>query len=269
MDRSISDITKNDLCLGCGICQDACSKNAISIVRGVIKNTPFVNQRLCVDCGACLKVCPGSGIDIKKRSEELYQGVPVLSDYYLGRYVQCYTGFSNEYEIRYHSASGGCLSQFLIYLLDCEIIDGAVVTGYKRGDATSPYTYIARSREEVLAGRSSKYCPVSFEMIATQIMKLQGSYVIVGLPCHVHGFRKYEKIYKHFKEKIVGYFSLYCSSGKGYHSLDWFLKKKGIDKYDIFSFSYRDEGCLGSMKIVDTCNNVTKIPYFRLLYSYA
>ena len=33
---------------------------------------------------------------------------------YIGRYLKCYSGYSTDYEIRYHSASGGCLSMFLI-----------------------------------------------------------------------------------------------------------------------------------------------------------
>lgn len=49
---------KRDLCLGCGLCLDACQRDAISIVSGQAE----IDQRRCNHCGACIAYCPQDAI---------------------------------------------------------------------------------------------------------------------------------------------------------------------------------------------------------------
>lgn len=61
--------TKNDDCILCGLCVEACEKlgtNAISFVnRGITKkvSTPFDDSsKDCIGCGSCAEVCPTNAI---------------------------------------------------------------------------------------------------------------------------------------------------------------------------------------------------------------
>jgi len=47
-----------NLCIGCGLCIDACPRQAISLVRG----RASINRKLCDGCGICLGVCPRGAI---------------------------------------------------------------------------------------------------------------------------------------------------------------------------------------------------------------
>lgn len=249
MANNIKYTVDNNLCTGCGVCEDVCPTRSIRIehVNGLFQ--PILNKETCLGdkCGRCLKVCPGIGINLSAMSKEQY-GSSCKEDKYIGRYYSLYTGYSLDKDIRYHSASGGMVSQFLIYLLEKKIIDGAVVTGFS-DDNITPISYIARTKSDILKAKSSKYCPVALNKVGNEIRKSEGKYVIVGLPCHIQGFRKRAKIDRLFREKVIGYFSIYCSSNRTFNAQDFLFKKYNVDKHNVTYFAYRDNGCLGNMVI--------------------
>lgn len=147
------------------------------------------------------------------------------------------------------------ITGLLVWLLEKGIIQGAVVTRFSEKDHLTPEPFIARCKEELLSAKSSKYCPVSMQGIRKQIRETEGKYIIVGLPCHIHGFRKIEKIDKKFKENVYAYWGIYCSSGRIFNMTDYVLDRRGIDKKTISYFAYRDNGCLGNMVVRGNNNN--------------
>ncbi len=270
MDRirlnNIEYVVKNNLCTGCGICQGACPSNAITIVpqKGVFR--PIVEVSKCNNskgCHRCYDACPGVGVDLHAISSNIFKDENVLYDKMVGRYLNCFTGFSNDNEIRLHSASGGMVTQFLIWLLEHKKIDGAVVTKFDNSNPLMVSTYIATTKDEIIAGRSSKYAPVSLNNIVQQIRNNSGTkFVVVGLPCHIHGVRKLMAMDKRLREKIVGLFGIFCSCGRSFNLTEYVLKERGIDRSKLKYFQYRDEGCLGSLKAI-VADNYTKIKPFN------
>lgn len=240
----------NKLCTGCGICEDICPKQAIQISAVNGEHRPILNKMLCLGdkCGRCLRVCPGVGIDLVSMARQRFDDGGVTEDKYIGRYVGLHTGYALDEDIRLHSASGGMVSQFLIYLLEKKIIDGAVVTGFG-DDHITPVSYIARTKDEVLRAKSSKYCPVALNKVGNEISASEGKYVIVGLPCHIQGFRKRAKIDRKFRERVIGMFSIYCSSGRTFYGRDYIFKHYGVNKNKIKYFAFRDNGCLGYLTV--------------------
>ena len=215
---NISFTLRNDLCTGCGVCEDACPSGAITTVVEAGRFVPQVDAGLCNNgkgCHRCMDACPGVGIDLCRIAKERYADEGTKEDRLVGRYLKCFVGHSTDHDIRYHSASGGMVSQFLVFLLEKGLIDGAVVTAFDPGNELLVSSYIAHNREEVLRAKGSKYAPVSLHGMARAV-KADGGlrYVIVGLPCHIEGFRKLEHIDRKFREKVVGYFAVYCSSGR-------------------------------------------------------
>ena len=248
---NISYTTKHHLCLGCGLCEDVCPTNSITIGIDHGEYRPQVNESSCLGdkCGRCTKVCPGLGVNLKQLSQEASESAEVKEHAIIGRYTNLYTGHSTDEDIRFRSASGGLVTGLLIYLIEKKIINGAVVTRFSSKDHITPETFIARTKEELISARSSKYCPVSMQGIRRQIREAEGKYVIVGLPCHLHGFRKIEMMDMKFKEHVFAYLGLYCSSGRTFHLTDYVLQQRKIDKNRVKYFAYRDEGCLGSMVV--------------------
>jgi heterodisulfide reductase subunit A len=63
---------KDDICIGCGICEDICPYKAIDLHetpgyyqgKRVNKRVARVNSGLCQGCGACTPVCRNGAIDL-------------------------------------------------------------------------------------------------------------------------------------------------------------------------------------------------------------
>ena len=49
-----------DKCVGCGLCENACTNRAIKLVSGKC----VINKYLCEGCGACVLVCPKKAIEL-------------------------------------------------------------------------------------------------------------------------------------------------------------------------------------------------------------
>ena len=124
-------------------------------------------------------------------------------DKLIGAYIKCFTGHSNDYNIRYHSASGGMVTQLLIWLLEKKYINGAYVTKFNPQNELMVESFLATTKEEIIQSKSSKYSPVTLNTAIESIKSKEGKFIIVGVPCHIQGFRKYERIDKTFKNKRV------------------------------------------------------------------
>jgi coenzyme F420 hydrogenase subunit beta len=248
---NVSWVAKHDLCVGCGVCQDVCPKLAITIVPKKGLYRPVVNEDLCINdkgCQRCRVVCPGGGVAIKQLSDKYFSTEEnILDNPYIGKYIAHYSGYSNDHDIRYYGASGGMTTQFLIYLLEHSYIQGAIVTRFSKDREFLVDTFIAKTKEDILSAKSSKYCPVTMAGMATRVKELEGKYAVVGLPCHLHGLRKLAEIDKKFAERIFAYVGLYCSCGRNFSLTQYVFNSRGYKIKDIDKFTYRQGAGMGAM----------------------
>ena len=270
MKKNVSFCSKHKLCCSCGFCADVCPKHAISIVNKNGIFCPIVNKELCNNCGICFDLCSGKGNDWFKQSLDLNEDIKKSYINNVGLYRKSFISHSTDYETRFHCASGGTVSSILIYLLDNKIIEGAVVTQFKINNPLEVETIIATTKEEILNAKSSKYCPVHMDGIITKLKSFNGRIAFVGLPCHIQTLRRIENKFSWLKEKIVLYIGLLCSGSKDTNALSYLLKTNGLKVNGIKKFSYRDDGCLGYVKVVYENKTIT-VPYIQAyskLHSY-
>lgn len=240
----------HSLCTGCGICEGVCPSYAIHMEVKNGRFVPHIDKMLCKNnkgCHRCYDACAGLGIDLVRIAKEKLSFEGTKQDDFVGNYLCCFTGHSTEECIRYHSASGGMVSQMLIWLLEKKYIQGAVVTKFDTDNELLVKSFVATTKDEILSAKSSKYSPVTLNTAIQEIKVRDGKFAIVGLPCHIQGFRKYEQLDKRFKEKIFGYFGIFCSCGRTFYLTEYVFRERNIDKSRLTYFAYRDEGCLGSM----------------------
>lgn len=191
---------------------------------------------------------PGGGIKLSELANKYFGSeVGIKDNPYIGKYIAYYSGYSNNYEVRHESASGGMTSQFLVYLLEKGYIQGAVVTRFNKNKAFWVDTFIAKSKDDILSAKSSKYCPVTMAGLATNLKLMDGKFAIVGLPCHLHGLRKLAEVDKKLSNKIFAYVGLYCSCGRNFSLTEYVFNSRGIDMKNVKSFTYRRGAGMGKM----------------------
>lgn len=266
---NILKIVNDGLCAGCGICQNICPNKAISMKIRDAVFVPQINTDLCKaskGCNLCYKVCAGKGLDSQKISRNIFANSNCKIDFYIGTFMASYAGYSLDNDIRMHSASGGVLSSFLIYLIKKQIISGAIITRFSDKDPLFPEVFLATDSDDVLKGKSSKYCPVSLHGIKEMINRIDGKVVIVGLPCHINSLRNMMEVDSLFSRKIYALFALYCSGTKTFRSQE-FIKKFFLHSTEIRKFAYRDDGCMGFLKVLHQNGVEVKIPYKKYYLS--
>lgn len=251
--HNINIVLLHNICTGCGICEALCPNDAINFIVQNGRLLPSIDDHKCRNskgCHRCYDACPGVGIDLVRVAKNLFVDENMHENKYLGRYVACFTGCSANQDLRYHAASGGMVSQFLIWLLENDKIDGAIVTKFVKEAPLKVKSFIATSKEDILASKSSKYAPVSLHSAVKELREAKGKqYVVVGVPCHIEGMRKLMAIDKRIREKVVGLFAIYCSGSRTFCMTEYIMKEHKIDINSIDYLSYRDNGCLGGMVV--------------------
>jgi coenzyme F420 hydrogenase subunit beta len=260
IENTIISVVNDGLCTGCGTCYSLCPNDAIKIEienkRGIY--LPYLDSERCNACGICLKACPGHEVDFKSLNMNIFGKKP--NNKLIGNYINCYFGHSTDYSIQYNCASGGLITQLLIFALDEGIIDGALVTKMKIDKPFEPEPFIARTRDEIIEASKSKYCPVPANIALKEILNKDGRYAVVGLPCHIHGVIKAENISSKLKQRIVMHLGLWCSTTCNFYATESVLKKYDINKIDVNRIEYRGEGWPGGMSVYHLDGKETFIP---------
>jgi coenzyme F420 hydrogenase subunit beta len=231
-DETIAQVVKDGLCTGCGTCVALCPNEAIKLTINEKKGiyVPELDEEKCNNCGMCYNVCPGHSVDFKQFNLEIFRKEP--ENVLIGNYLNCYIGHSKDYDIRYNCASGGLITQLLIFAMEEKIIDGALVTRMKKDNPLEPEPFIARTREEIIEASKSTYCPVPANVALKEILnsKQEERFAVVGLPCHIHGIRKAEQINKSLKEKIYLHIGIFCGHAPNFLGTEYLFKKNLLHK---------------------------------------
>ncbi len=239
----------------------------------VVKKGRYVPQwdkPLCNRCGLCYEACPGHSVDFQGISDALFGDIP--ENIALGRYLGCYVGHATDESIRCSSASGGLVSSLLIFALEHGLIDGALVTRMCRDDPLQPESFIARTKEEILAAASSTYGPVPVNATLQEILGSDDRIAVVGLPCHIQGIRKAEQRIPELARQIRYRISLACSMNFSFRGTERFLQNLGITPANVAAFEYRGWGWPGSVLVRLKDGAECTIPYaecYRQLGPYS
>lgn len=248
--KNINNIILDNLCTGCGICASVCPQKSIEIAINKEKGiyTPLIKDN-CKKCNLCYIICPGHEVNFKELNINLFGREP--ENFWIGNYLNCYSGCSSNQDIRFHSSSGGIITQILLYALEKGIIDGALVTRMKADNPLEPESFIARTKEEIIEASKSKYCPVPANIALKEILnsKEEEHFAVVGLPCHIHGIRKVEMVNKRLKRKIILHLGILCNHTPNFLGTKIFLQKLGLNEEIVTKLNYRSEGWPGKMII--------------------
>jgi len=208
---------------------------------------PQVDKLECTECGLCMQVCPGIEVDFASLNKT-FLGQAAPGDI-IGTHLSCWYSHAADNDIRHHSSSGGLVTSLLIHALDRGMIDGAVVTRMSTVNPLQTETFLAETREQIVAACGSKYCPSSLASGLREVSSRHGRFAVVGLPCQIHGIRKWEAIAPKLREKIAFHLGIFCCNNNTTLGTVYFLRKNGIEPEQVARIRYRDKGWPGWLTV--------------------
>ena len=237
----ISDIVKNDLCTGCGLCTSE-NKEKEKFYKMEFNDNGFLVPSIIdnkkIEPLDAVDVCPFANTENNNEdslAEEFFGNVSYNKR--IGRYVKTYVGYSNEY--RKSSSSGGVATYFFNELLKRKLVD--VVYVVKSSD--NGYSYQEYSNlEDITKISKTRYYPVTLEELFDKIDNVNGRIAISGVACFVKAIRLKQKKHPYLKEKIPFLIGIICGGLKSKNYTDFLTFNAGItEEYSKQEYRIKNE----------------------------
>jgi len=267
------DVVDVGLCTSCGTCEGICPTDAIKLI-GIDPEPVLVGE--CIDCGYCYMACPGKHIPLPEMEDMLFgrkRDEEKIYDYWLGFYKRCLACRATDGQIREGGASGGTTSAIIIYALEHEIIDAAILSGMDKKQPWRTAPAIATNREEVLECQQSKYAVVPNNAVLRKAIRHGFKKIgVVGMPCHIHGLRKiqYYAKPKNVINKIALMLGLFCAANHDYIGTEHLIKEWcNIERLeDIIKLEYRGGKWPGKFIVKTKDGRICKIRQHDYKYHF-
>ena len=82
-----------------------------------------------------------------------------------------------------------------------------------------------------------------------EILRRDGKYAVVGLPCQIRAVRKAELINTKLKSRITLHLGIFCGSSSTFGATRFLLKRLGIAETEVQDIKYRCEGWPGHLTV--------------------
>ncbi|WP_080905242.1 Coenzyme F420 hydrogenase/dehydrogenase, beta subunit C-terminal domain [Parabacteroides sp. Marseille-P3160] len=250
----IKTIDKNNLCLGCGICESLAGRKSISMklqddgfYHPVIQSLSNEKQNIITN------LCPGTNI--------INQNKFGIKDNIWGKILKLSTGYSTENDIRERGSSGGVISAIAIYLLENKIVDGILQVGSNITDYTQNKLKISRNREDVLNCASSRYAPaLVFNEIFDILKNNDEKYCFIGKPCDVAALNNILKKFPQYKIKIKYKIAFFCAGMPSFNGTEKAINILNAEK-PVYNLYYRGNGWPGYFSFKDNTGKTYQMSY--------
>lgn len=162
-----------DYCTACRSCIQVCPQKCIGLYSDKYDNAVALYEiDKCINCGRCQSACPQ------------------ISNVKLNYPKECYAGWSTDESVRKKSASGGIATEIYKHYSD----NNTAYVGVKLDNDFRAVYEIKSSYSESLSFQNSKYVESDTLEVFKNVgirLKNHEEVVVVGLPCHLAGLKKY------------------------------------------------------------------------------
>ena len=262
-DRLKNDVIDSGLCTHCGTCVGLNTENI------KFEETEYGPLPIKISDGeldpATFFACPGKGVPYPTLYRRFYD--EPNQNFVTGKVLNSWIGFSNDNSIRLNSASGGIITTTLIYLLERNLIDGAIVVLSGTPNPEDAVPIIATTKEQIIASAQSVYMPVPVNMILNKAKNFNGNLGFVGLPDQVASIRILQ-MSKHPSVRNIKYIlGPYTGTNMYKGAIRSFLRGRGIkDSIKINSLKWRAGEWPGYLEVILEDGRVMKAEKFYYNY---
>jgi coenzyme F420 hydrogenase subunit beta len=264
--EKLKGVIENDLCTRCGSCVGL-GQGKIRFADRTGNLLPVIGENPDEQLGYDLwTACSGQEVDFPAIDRFVFEGKGTHHPYF-GTYLDLSIGYASDPAVRRRGGSAGVISATLSWLLDKNLIRGALVLGMSREEPWLPRSFIATTPEEILSTAQSKYLVSPVNETLPELEKFDGTLAYVGLPCQVHSIRKLQMAGHPSVEKIKYIIAPYCGLNLHFSSIISFLRSHGEKNYhDIVDLQFRHGEWPGSMRVEMKNGKVYLLPKFHANY---
>jgi coenzyme F420 hydrogenase subunit beta len=268
----IKEVHELGICGECGGCVSFCSAGELHAIEMSESGPPhYANKDNCLHCGICYLVCPQTHILDKELNKKYKYKVSI------GNWRKITSSQATSSEIRINATDGGVVTALLIYLLEKNLINGAMVS--KKEGLFNRFPYFATTKQELIDAAGSHYDIShgivslekynSFVPTITELKNVVSSdamnIAVVGTPCQIMSIRKMQEL-SILPAHIVKYtLGLFCNLN---FSFDSKARKKLEEKFD-FSFDDVENLNVKENLIIQLKNKETKYIDFKDVHEFA
>lgn len=205
------------------------------------------------------------GIPYPQLNEFIFGQHP--KNWLIGNYQKIFIGYWKDEAFRRNGASGGVLSGIQSYLLEKDLVDGAVTLRMRKDKPYLTESIIATSKEQILEGAQSKYTTAPLNDILSQLPGTHQSLVYTGLPEEIAAIRKLQMM-KHSSVESINYvLGTFYGEAIGFSAIKSFLRAHGVkDLSTIKTLQFRAGEWPGYMRIELTNGKVISVRKFHANY---
>ena len=247
--NSLSDITKNGLCIGCGICESIIGKETIKISmtkKGRLEPqeiSPLSSENL----NKIKKVCPGVLVEGLPKNEINKDS---KFDLIWGYYHSLFYSWSTDSKIRFQSSTGGLLNGLSLYLLESKKVNFILHTGTDPQKPMRSISKYSHNKNELLSsGSCSRYGPASPLDKFHEALNLNQPFAFVGKPCDISAIRQLSKIDGRVNDSCKYLLTLVCGGFGEFTKSQDFIESFNVKEENLEIFRYRGNGNPGKMYI--------------------
>ncbi len=253
------------LCTHCGTCAGLSGGTLKMIDSGSGPlPVPTVDSEVKIQ-DSILQVCPGLGLNYPRLNTFLFEQEP--ENWLTGNIKHFFTGYSGHPDIRRLGASGGVITQCLIYLLENKLINGAVTVRQGTPNPWQAEPIIATTKADILSCSQSVYIPVPVNSILDQIASFSGKLAYVGLPDQVASVRAMQRMAFRETRNIKYVIGPYVGTMMYFGAIESFLRSHAVrDVHDIISLKYREGEWPGYLEIILKSGRVLQAEKFYYNY---
>lgn len=258
------EVIEKGLCGKCGGCYSFCSAGELNAIQiGPDELPAYSDESKCVKCGICYLICPQT-TTLTQDLKQKFGGVTPIG---LARDIT--SARTTNPSIAQVCTDGGVVTALLTYLLDQDLIEGAIVS--QKIDPITRKAVLAFTRSEIISTAGSGYTSTShleelggqfttYSPILPEVKGLASKYLrniaVVGTPCQISTIRKMQCLGilpAHLIEYTIG---LFC--------IENFLftnsARNTLEKKYNFQFTQIQKINIKDMFIITVPDRVIRIP---------
>jgi coenzyme F420 hydrogenase subunit beta len=247
----IMEVVGKGICGKCGGCVSFCSAGELNALEMGENDLPrYVNEDKCLKCGICYLICPQTETLNAELQDKIGWKPPI------GDYQRITSAQTTNKEVKTICTDGGVVTALLLYLLDSQLINGAVVS--KKTGRFSRKAIIARTPEELTEAAGSTFSGslhleelggeyTTYTPILSTIKSLEKRYLrniaVVGTPCQINAIRKMQclgVLPAHLIKYTIG---LFCIENFSFDDVarERLEKKLDINLADVIKLNIKDD----------------------------